>query len=153
MVAPFSLLLLPCGHTSGGLMARLRVNEKILFSVDTNGISKIYSRNFDVNSVDEITDDFTEGNSRSFMLAKNTAISAELAGVSPVKFVRVESDLAIVVTLNGGSDIPLTPRLDAAVTGAYLPGRMMLWTDGITSIGLRNASTTVDANVTMVLGG
>ena len=134
-------------------MARLRVNDKVLLSIDTNGVSKIYSRNFDVNSVDEVTDEFTKGNSRSFVLLKNTAISVELAGVTPVKFIRVESDATVVVTLNAGSDITVSPRADAIVSGAYLPGRMSLWTDGVTSIGLRNASTTVDANVTLVLGG
>ena len=61
----------------------------MLFSIDDVGVDKIYSRNYDVDSVDEVTDDFSGGNSREFMLGHGVSVSVDFAGLTSAKLIYI----------------------------------------------------------------
>lgn len=129
---------------------RLRMNDKIKLSEDTLGEESVYDRDYDD---DELTDTLVEAESHLHKIAFGVTKSFI---VSPsAKFLYIETNKKLNFKFNGGSEIlPIEP-IASTVAGENLPGRLKLFTSGITAFQLINpgATSADDATVNVVFGG
>lgn len=133
-------------------MARLRTKHTFLLSKDSTENNQVFER---VQRDDELTDQFLKASSVApITLAPSGSSAVNVQGITPIKFLYIESDNAVNVSLNGGPNIQVVPRNNTNTTvPTSLPGRFYLWTDGITALTVSNPSLTVTANVTVVFAG
>ena len=132
-------------------MARLRTQHTFLLSKDSTETNKIFER---VQRDEELTDAFVNGSSVATSLAPTVAYGVNLQGITPVRFVYVESDKEVLVTLNGTDAVRVLPRAASSPQqSVVLPGRFYVWTDSVTSLVVSNPSSTNTAKVTVVFAG
>lgn len=133
-------------------MARLRTRRNLRLSDDSNETTQIFEK---IQEADELTDAFTSGvtvGPRS--LAPLAALVVNFQGLTNVKFVYVECDNEVQLTINGSATpLKVTPRPNTDKVPTNLKGRMELWTEGVTSLTVTNASATLTARITVVLAG
>lgn len=133
-------------------MARLRTKHEFLLSKDSTEVSQIYER---VQADDELTDAFTVGSSVGpVSIAPSGNFAVSFQGITPVKFLYVETDKEVQLVINGSATpLKVTPRNNTGTAPQSLPGRFYMWTDSITSLTINNASATDTAKVTVVFAG
>lgn len=134
-------------------MARLRVMHTMLMSDDADETVQNYERK---QAEDDLTDAFEIGNSRRVNVPVSSSIGIPLAGITTAKMLYIEATKEVKVRFNGDDfELTLKPQNSVTVGGntKSLPGRLYMWTDGITSIHIRNPSAEDVAAVVLAIGG
>ena len=142
-------------------MARLRIKDSFCLSVPALNNQKLYTRDPET---EEVTDDFAVSTTSLLSVPPNTTLEVDTSVFTDVRFIYVETDIpaAINITATTASDawVALQPYLWAPnlgmAPGATIPGRLKLFTTGVTVIKIKNPNADVlspAANVLLVLGG
>lgn len=132
-------------------MARLRSKRTLLLSKDSTETNQVFEK---VQRDDELTDAYVKASSIApLTLLPSASQAVNFQGISPVKYLYIESDSLVNVSLNGGTALPCTPQNNTATVPSAIPGKWELWTDNITSLTISNPSVTATAKVTVVFAG
>lgn len=135
-------------------MARLRELHTLKLSNDTGESQQIYEKE---QTNDEVTDAFVKGNSRILTVPVSSSIVVNLAGLTNVQRIRLETTKEIRLKFNGGSEelavVPRNAITSGSVPAASLPGKFDIWTEGITNINITNPSASDVPTVVLMLAG
>lgn len=136
-------------------MARYKEHRQIVFAQDASLEEVIYQEQPQT-FVDEITDDFSIGQSFLVPLLHGETKSIDLTGFAKVQLILIKSDKAVDVLLGGGT-IPIAPRVSTTASAPALPARFSAWVEMDTSptLSIHNGGVAAadDAKVLVVIGG
>lgn len=89
---------------------------------------------------------FSEHNSGHLTVAEEGWENIPFGGVTTARFIYIETDIELTLSINGGADIKLTPGEDDTAV-------FYMESDDITSLALSNASEEAPASVVFCVAG
>jgi hypothetical protein len=130
--------------------SRLRSNHQFSLSTGTDEMTHTFLRE---QPDDEVTDKFDRSTAKLVSVPPSSTVNVGLDGLTNVQFIHMEAPSEVRLAFNGVTEaLPLYPRADTHTSPVTLPGRLHMWTNGITAIAITNPGTAAVVVVVVLAG-